>query len=100
MEDENKTAPDVISTELGIRHSFVKTSEFWGGGGLNLPQTPLVTPLSDINPVLHRLKEKVRNESIVRDTFILGERKMCITLLEVSQASPAHPSGQSRRKMI
>jgi hypothetical protein len=28
---------DVFSTELGIRLSFVKTSEFQGGGGLNAP---------------------------------------------------------------
>jgi hypothetical protein len=31
---------DAFSTELGIRLSFVKTSEFPGGGGVN-PQTPL-----------------------------------------------------------
>jgi hypothetical protein len=30
---------DVYSTELGIRLSFVKTSEFRGGGGLN-PNPP------------------------------------------------------------
>jgi hypothetical protein len=31
--------------ELGIRLSFVKTSEFRGGGELNTPKPPLVTPL-------------------------------------------------------
>jgi hypothetical protein len=35
---------DVFSTELGIRLSSVKTSEFRGEGGLN-PQTPIGTPL-------------------------------------------------------
>jgi hypothetical protein len=35
---------DVFSTELGIRLSFVKTSEFRGGGWT--PQLPLGTPLS------------------------------------------------------
>jgi hypothetical protein len=34
----------VFSTELGIRLSFIKTSEFPGGGGLN-PPTPFGTPL-------------------------------------------------------
>jgi hypothetical protein len=35
---------DVYSTELGIRLSFVKTSEFRGGGGL-IPPNPLGTSL-------------------------------------------------------
>ena len=29
-----------FSMELGIQLSFVKTSEFWGGGGLNTPNPP------------------------------------------------------------
>jgi hypothetical protein len=33
---------DVFSTELEIRLSFVKTSEFRGGGGLNTPNHPSV----------------------------------------------------------
>jgi hypothetical protein len=37
-----------ISTELGIRLSFVKTSEFRGGGGGLNTQTPLGTPLVHI----------------------------------------------------
>jgi hypothetical protein len=32
---------DVFSTELGIRLSFVKTSEFRGGGVLNPPKYSL-----------------------------------------------------------
>jgi hypothetical protein len=36
---------DVLSTELGIRLSFVKISEFRGGGGVNPTNTPLSTPL-------------------------------------------------------
>jgi hypothetical protein len=31
MEQEHSTVMDVFSMELGIRLSFVKTSEFWGG---------------------------------------------------------------------
>jgi hypothetical protein len=31
---------DVFSTELGIRPSFVNTSDFRGGGGMNSPNPP------------------------------------------------------------
>jgi hypothetical protein len=45
MEKEHYTVTDVFSTELGIRLSFVKTSEFRGGGGFEPPKNPLGTPL-------------------------------------------------------
>jgi hypothetical protein len=45
MEYEHYTVTDVFSTELGIRLSFVKTSEFRGGGWFEPPKPPLGTPL-------------------------------------------------------
>jgi hypothetical protein len=36
---------DVSSTELEIRLSFIKTSEFRGGGGFELPKFPHGAPL-------------------------------------------------------
>jgi hypothetical protein len=38
----DKVVTDVYSTELGIRLSFVKTSEFQGGGGVQPATTPSV----------------------------------------------------------
>jgi hypothetical protein len=41
--------------ELGIRLSFVKTSEFRGGGGSWNPKPPLITPLLVLCGANHRL---------------------------------------------
>jgi hypothetical protein len=43
---------DVFSTEQGIRLSFVKTSEFRGGGGWTAQTLPLGTPLFIAAPLL------------------------------------------------
>jgi hypothetical protein len=57
---------DVFSTELGIRLSFVKTSEFRGVGGLNPP--PLGTPL----PLrkMNRLVQLGKQSPLVKDGLL------------------------------
>jgi hypothetical protein len=48
---------DIFSMELGIRLSFVKTSEF-RGGGLNFPNSPLGMPLSNTTCFIPYLRRR------------------------------------------
>jgi hypothetical protein len=67
----SRVVTDVFSTELGIRLSFAKTSEFRGGVVVEPPQTPpLGTPLPLCIVELHVTFNNTELLSITQQCFL------------------------------